>query len=535
MQDNIAKEMIDIQSRLEAERSTYDNHCEEVARYVIPRLDDFQFQTKTPGEKRTQYQFDSTAPLALERFSSIIEALVVPRSQLWHGLEPIDRELVDNHEVMEWYEDVRNYLFKLRYGTTSNFASQANEMFTSMGAFGTGVLITQERPGQWLRYKSSHIREHYFTENSDGVIDANWRKYKLTARQAIAEFGVDNVSERIIKAAEKSPNEKFFFLHCVMPRNEKGMPFVSYHIDMEACKLMRAPGGYRKFPFIVSRYVTSPDEIYGRSPAMTALAEIKMLNSMRKTDIKARHLSVDPPNLAANEATVRKFNQRPGAMNYGALDMMGNQLVRPYQTGSRIELSNDAIEQSRKMVNDIFLVTLFQILIETPEMTATEVLARQQEKGDLLSPIGGRIESETLGKLIEREIDYMAVTGLFDEDGPLPMPPEVRERNGEYDISYVSPMSRMRLAGEAAGAERTIQSLIPAAQIEPKVFDHIDWDEYVKIIRRANGAPIKLIRSSDDVAAMQQSRAQQEQMMQLAQAAPQVAGAVKDIAQAQAL
>ena len=102
MQDNIAKEMIDIQSRLEAERSTYDNHCEEVARYVIPRLDDFQFQTKTPGEKHTQYQFDSTAPLALERFSSIIEALVVPRSQLWHGLEPTDRELVDNHEVMEW-------------------------------------------------------------------------------------------------------------------------------------------------------------------------------------------------------------------------------------------------------------------------------------------------------------------------------------------------------------------------------------------------------------------------------------------------
>ncbi len=535
MQDSIAKEMIDMQARLQSNRATYDNHCEEVARYVIPRLDDFSGQTKTPGEKRSQYQFDSTAPLALERFSSIIEALVVPRAQLWHGLEPEDNGLLEDYEAMKWFEDTRNYLFKLRYGTRSNFASQMNETLTSMGAFGTGVLITQERPGQWLRYKSSHIREHYFTENSDGIIDANWRKYKLTARQAVEEFGEDSVSGTIRNAITKSPEQQFFFLHCVMPRNEPGMPYVSYHIDVDGCTLLRKPGGYRKFPFIISRYLTSPDEVYGRSPAMTALAEIKMLNQMRKTDIKARHMAIDPPNLAANEATVRKFNQRPGAMNYGTLDMQGNPLVRPYQTGSRIELSNDAIEQSRKMVNDIFLVTLFQILIETPEMTATEVLARQQEKGDLLSPIGGRIESETLGKLIERELDVMATSGIFDADGPLPMPDVVRERGGAYNVSYSSPMTRMRMAGEAAGAERTIQALIPVAQIEPNVFDHVDWDEYVKIMRRANGAPVRLIRSKEQVAEIKQGRAQNEQMMQLAQAAPQVAGAVKDIAQAQAI
>ena len=186
--------------------------------------------------------------------------------------------------------------------------------------------------------------------------------------------------------------------------------------------------------------MTSPNEIYGRSPAMTALAEIKMLNQMRKTDIKARHLAVDPPNLAANEASIRKFNLKPNAMNYGTLDMAGNPLVRPYQTGARFDSSNDANQESRKMINDIFLVTLFQILIESPEMTATEVLARQQEKGDLLSPIGGRLENEFSGKLIEREIDVMAAAGLFDDDGPLPMPKSVRDSGGAYSINYTSPM-----------------------------------------------------------------------------------------------
>lgn len=538
---NIAKEMIDKQAKLEADLATYHSHCEEVSKYVIPRLDEFFNSKKTPGEKRTQYQYDSTAPLALDRFASIIESLIVPRGQLWHGLEPEDEALQDDHEAMVWYEKVRNYLFKLRYGADSNFAPQMNEVFSSMGAFGTGVLITEERANKWMRYKSSHIKEHFFQENSDGIIDSNWRKYELTARQAIQKFG-DNVSEAIKKAYEKEPNRKFPFLHCVIPNSDRkpymlgpsSMAFSSFHIDVEGKMLVQSPGGYRKFPFIVARYVTSPNEIYGRSPAMTALAEIKMLNQMRKTDIKARHLAVDPPNLAANEASIRKFNLKPNAMNYGTLDMAGNPLVRPYQTGARFDSSNDANQESRKMINDIFLVTLFQILIESPEMTATEVLARQQEKGDLLSPIGGRLENEFSGKLIEREIDVMAAAGLFDDDGPLPMPKSVRDSGGAYSINYTSPMARYRMSGEAAGAEKTIQSLIPIAQIDPTVYDMIDFAEYAKIIAKAAGAPMRIMRSMEEVKAMQQQKAEAQQMAMLSQAAPAIAGSVKDLAQAEA-
>ena len=540
---NIAQELIDVQSKLKADLATYHSHCEEVARVVVPRLDDFFNSRRIPGEKRSQYQYDSTAPLALDRFASIIESLIIPRGQLWHGLGPEDDELLDDHEAMLWYEKVRTYLFKLRYGTTSNFAPQVNEVMSSMGAFGAGVMITEERPGQWLRYKSSHVKEHYFQENSDGIIDSNHREYELTARQAIQKFGEANVSDKIAKCVEKEPNRKFPFLHCVFPNTDRvygavdagGKAFQSFHVSVEDRQLVTRPGGYRKFPFIIARYLTSPNEVMGRSPAMTALAEIKMLNQMRKTDIRARHLAIDPPNLAANEASIRKFNLKPNAMNYGTLDMNGNPLVRPYQTGTRMDLSNDAIDQSRRMINDIFLVNLFQILIETPEMTATEVLARQQEKGDLLSPIGGRLENEFCGKLIEREIDAMAAAGQFDDDGPLPMPQSVRERGGAYSVNYLSPMARYRVSGEAAGAEKTIQSLVPIAQIDPTVFDTINFKEYAKLIANAAGAPRRIMRSPEEMQAMEQSRQQQQQAEMMAAALPAVAGSVKDIAQAEAL
>ncbi len=369
------------------------------------------------------------------------------------------------------------------------------------------------------------------------------REYEMTPSQAIQRFGRANLPETILKAEDKEPNRRFKFLHVVKPNYDRvpgridssGMAFSSFHIEVESKMMVARPGGYRKFPFIIARYMTSPQEIMGRSPAMTALAEIKMLNQMRKTDIKARHLAIDPPNLAANEASIRKFSMKPNAMNYGTLDMAGNQLVRPYQTGTRMDLSDNVMDQSRRMINDIFLVNLFQILIETPEMTATEVLARQQEKGDLLSPVGGRIENEFCGKLIEREIDAMSAAGLFDPDGPLPMPDSVRERGGAYGVNYQSPMARYRTSGEAAGAEKTIQSLIPIAQIDPTVFDIIDFQEYGKLVANAAGAPRRIMRSPESIAAAQESRAQQQQAEMMAQALPAVAGSVKDLAQAEAM
>lgn len=540
---DLASELISTQARLEADKGTYNSHCQEIARYVIPRLDEFFTTHRTQGEKRTQFQFDSTAPLALDRSSAIINSLVTPRGQYWHGLSPQDESLFEDHEAMVWHEQTRNMLFKLRYGQQSNFANQISECYTSMMAFGCGVLIVEERPGRWARYKSSHIKEHHFMENADGQIDTNFRKYRLTAKQAAEKFGAGALSPAINNALERTPEMKFDFLHVVMPNPERkpdmmgapGMMYSSYHIDISGKRLCAEVGGFRRFPFIVMRYITSPDEIYGRSPAMTALAEVKMLNQMRKTDIRARHLAVDAPVLAANEASVRKISLKPNAISYGTLDQNGNPLIRPWQTGNNLSASEQGIEQSRKMINDIFLVSLFQILVDTPEMTATEFLGRQQEKADLLSPIGGNLESESMTRLVDREIDMMASSGAFDEDGPLPMPKSVRDSGGAYSIDFTSPMARLRMSGEAAGAERTIQSLIPAAQINPGVLDSVDWDKYAQIHRRANGAPESMFLSKEVVAAMRQQKQQAAQMQAMAAAAPQVAGAVKDIAQAQAL
>jgi len=528
----IAQELIQKQQSIENDRATFESHWQEVAELVLPRSNIFFEDNHTQGEKRTQKKFDDTATLALEHGAAAIESVVTPRGQKWHGIG-VDESLENDQEAQEWGDALRDFLFRKRYGSRSNFASQIHECYLSLLAYGNCCLIVEDMLDGNIRYKASHIKEHYFLENQFGTIDTNYRKYQLTARQAVQKFK-DKTPEKVLKCMDKEPGKLIDFLHVVMPDEDgdSGTNYISYHVFPDDASILGI-GGFRSFPYIISRWVTTAGETYGRSPAMNLLSEIKMLNQMRKTDLRARHMAVSPPLLAADQSRVRKFSMKPDALNYGTLDMNGNPLVRPYQNGANIPASNDGMEQSREFINRGFFVTLFQILVESPAMTATEVLQRAQEKGQLLTPTAGRQMSELLEPMIMREISIYEDYGIFNDGQFLKMPESIKRTEGDYKIIYTNPLSRMQKAEEALGVERTIQSMLPLAQIDPSILERVDWGEYADLMREANGAPAKLFKTKEEMQAIEQQKAQAAQMQQLMQAAPQVAGAIKDVAQAQ--
>ena len=530
----LASELIQKQAKLQSDRSNFENHWAEIAPLVLPRQDDFFNNSHAEGDRRTRKKYDDTATLALDRGAAAIEGILIPRGQFWHALG-LDESLKDDYEAQVWAEDVRKFLFARRYAPNSSFASQAHEYIMSLLAFGTAIMSVEDMVGQGLKYRSSHLSEHFIMENAYGLIDVDYRKYSITAKQAKEKFG-DKTPQKVLDTLEKEPNKKMEFLHVVMPDegNDTDMPFVGYHVSIEDNEIIGI-GGFKSFPYIISRWSTAPNETYGRSPAMNVLSEIKMLNQIRKTDLKARHNAVDPPILAADQHTIRKLSMKAGAVNYGAVGPDGRPLVLPYNNGSRIDVSNDAIQQSRAIINDAFYVSLFQILVDTPQMTATEVLHRAEEKGMLLSPNAGRQKGEWLDQMITRELTLYEDYGIFEDDGILPMPDSVKATGGAINIRYTNPLSTMQKSGEAAGTERTVQSLIPVAQIDPSVLKSVDWNEYAKIIAEANGAPKKLFKSPEVIEQEQQQEQQAAMMQQAVDAAPQLAGAVKDIAQAQAI
>ena len=520
-----------------SERGIWEQHWREIAERVLPRNNWFQATDKVEGEKRTEKVFDATAGLALDRFAAAMESMLTPRTQQWHRLKVRNPELRENDQIQEYLDEVTQILFQVRYSPKANFASQAHENYISLGAFGSGAILIDDIVGYGIRYKSIHLSEIYFCENHAGIIDKVHRKFEMTARQAAQKWGIDKIPEKIKTALEKSPERKFEFIHCVKPNedfksgrmNYEGMPYASYYLSLEGNQMV-SRGGYKTFPYAISRYVTGPKEVYGRSPAMTVLPDIKMINEMSKTVIRAAHKIVDPPLLLQEDGVLQAFNTRPGALNYGGVDDQGRQVVVPLQTGARVDIGMEMMEQRRKVINDAFLITLFQILVDAPNMTATEAMLRAQEKGALLAPTMGRQQSEMLGPMIERELDILSRAGVLP-----PMPEALMEVEGEIEIEYVSPLNRAQRAEEGVAIMRTLEAVAPLAQIDPGVMDIFRPDEIARELAEINGVPAKILRSKEEVTAIKEGQAQAAEAQQLLAAAPVAAQTAKTLAEVQAL
>lgn len=521
-------------SDFRGKRGTWENHWQEIADRILQRQAEFQ-GTRPAGGKRTAQMMDATAALGLQRFVATTEHMVIPRAQQWHGLKASVAEINDEKGVTEFFEALTKVLFSLRYSPEANFTGQSNEALHSLGAFGTApMMVTPNLERRGIDYKAVFLGEICFAENKSGIIDTAFREYSLTARQAVQEWSEEQLTEKIRKAAAEKPDTSFKFLSAVFPREDakpgfidaKNMPWASFHVAMEEKQIIKE-SGFRLFPYPVSRYVTAPNEVYGRSPAMTVLPDIKTLNEMERTELTAAHRSAMPPILTRDDGpTANRPKMQPNAINHGGLDEQGRPTMVPFNSGSRVEFSIEKSEQKRRSIDGAFLGDVFRTLTDNPNMTATQVLELTAQRGILMSPTMGRQQTEWLGPQIEIEIDIAFQFGMLP-----PMPDALLEAQGEYEIEYDSPLTQAVRAQEALSITRSLEMIAPIAEFDPTVLDNVDGDKATRQILDLGGVT-SIKRDEDEVAAMRADRAEQQQMRELAEAAPPVAGAVKDLAQA---
>lgn len=527
----IAAEVCRIFEQESGRRGTFETHWQEIKERVWPGTQDFTSKFTTQGKKQNTQIYDSTAAVALNRFAAIIDSLLTPRNQTYHRVVTSVDALTKNREVRLYYEDVTRLLFKFRYAPITNFAAQ-NMMFNkSLGAFGSAAMfIDKASTERGLRYKNCHLGEIYFVENHQGIIDQLIRHYPMTARQVIQRFK-EKTPEFIRQAAVKDQSQEFWFLHYVGPREDldwerldhKGMPWQSHYICKQGAVHIEE-GGYNTFPYTPSRYEQAPNEVYGRSPAMDVLPAIKTLNEQKKTYLKQGHRAVDPVLLVHDDGILDTLSMVPGSATSGGVSKDGRPLVHALPVGN-IQAGMDMMDEERSIIKDNFLVSIFQILTENPQMTATEVLERTREKGILLAPTLGRQESERLGPQVERELDLMAQQGLLP-----PMPNILKEAGAaSFKIEYDSPLSRAQRAEEAAGLMRTVESAISVSNVtgNPAPLDHFNWDMIIPELSDINAVPVRWRNSVDEIQKLRQGRASQQEQQTMIQAAPGAAALMK--------
>ena len=532
----MAADIIKRFDQLESERGTWETHWTEISDRILPRYSDTFFKPsseQTKGEKRTEKMLDSTGGLALERFAAAMESMLTPRTQKWHRLTSDNEELGKERDVKLWFEQATNVLFKQRYASKANYASQQHESYIGLGAFGTSIMFVDKHDRGGLRYQATNLKEILFELNHQGIVDTTYRKYSLSARQMMqrVELGRwESVPDEVSKSAEKTPDKRFEIIHCIRPRSEvrpgrldaKSKRFASFYIAVNGQHVL-SEGGYDTFPYQISRYVTGPGEKYGRSPAMFVLPSIKVLNEQKKTMLTQGHRAIAPVLLSHDDGILDTFSMAPGSMNPGGVTAEGRPLVHALPVGN-LAAGQELMDMERKVINDGFLVSLFQILVETPAMTATEVLERAREKGALLSPTMGRQQSESLGPMIEREVDVLMKQNILP-----PMPEVMLEARGGFEIIYDSPLSRSQRAEEASGWLRTLEAAIAYANTtqDLSVLDQFDSDVIYQQLAEINAVPASWMRDAGAVQQLREQRAQQQQMQQMVEAAPAAAGVMK--------
>lgn len=525
----IAKSVLKEHKDNKGMRTNWDNHWDEIAKYIIPRKDNV-FGFANDGRKQGNKLFDSTSVHVNELLASALHGMLTNPSSIWFGLSTGDRELDKDDEVRAWLQD--SVLRIIQVLNNSNFQTQIHETYLDLGSLGTAPMMILEDEDTTLRFLSRPIYEFVVAENSKGVVDKVSREYEMTYEQIYEEFGEEAMSDKMMEALKDKPRKKEKVIHLVRPNSdydphklldkEKGKAYSSIHV-FDKQKWLLKIDGFHENPYVVPRWTKMAGEVYGRSPGMKSLADIKMLNAMMKVIIVGAQKVIDPPLVVPDDGFLIPIKTSPGGTNYSRAGSKDK--IEPLITGGRIDLGEEVVEKVRERIRQSFFIDQLQLAETGPQMTATEVQQRTEEKLRLLGPILGRLHFELLQPMVDRIFGIMSRKKMF-----LEAPADIQGK--KLEVKFTSQIAKAQRVSESDSFTRVMSIVAPLVEMQPEIMDNVNGDEVLKAAADIFGLPQEVLNSQDEVAEKRQQRAQQQQQMQQQEAQAQEAGTMKDLGQA---
>lgn len=504
-------------------RVNFESQWEEAAALYWPEYrNSFSFgHVRSPGVKYTQYQVDSTSPIAATRFAAVNNALLTPHNMLWSKMEPTGPDadyLMKQREARLYYDQLTRALWDLRYDVNSGFLTEQQTNCHAMGVFGNIGMWVEERDsrplsGNGLSYSAMGPGEWYILVNRQGRVDGGIRHFRWTARQAFQRWG-SKVPPALMAALEKADVYTLFdFLQFVIPRHDydsqaifsgQGKPWASITIARVGYNILEE-GGYYTFPAPHGRYMVAPEEWYGRGPAQTVLPESKTKNSEKEAFLKQGRQAGDPTYLLPDDGMF-DFKAESGAFNYGGM-VDGKPQVGVLPVGN-IQITKELMQDSDRNINAAFLVDLFPELFDTAkgnvQRSAREVMEVADKRGMFLAPTLGRQLGEYLPALTQREYDIADRLNLLPDP-----PPVVKEAKASARARLIGPLARALNQQGITGFLRTAEM---SAQVAQQTGDpaHTDWidDAAWPEIATEQYTPERWVASPKKIEAKRQAREQ---------------------------
>lgn len=529
-----AEEIIQRFDKLDAEMQlNWKSHLKEISDLILPNYNDI-YRTQMSGEKKNQAKiYDTTALQSVKFLGSGLHTLLSNPSLPFFALTTGDDILDRDEQVRDWLQKASQAMHDVL--NQSNFQTQVHEIYLAQLVFGTAVCLIEEDEKDLVRFETVPIYYCPVDQNHLSVIDTLMPSYQWTLRNIIQKFGKKALpKEWLEQNIEKRLDDKFTVIWAVYPREDikfsdgkpvpgpKNMPWACKYVLKEAKHILKE-SGFHEWPAVVPRWSRLPGEKYGRSPAMDALPDIKMINAMAKTNIEAAQLSVRPPLQKDDDGVNAIVNFTPGAIN---IVRPGSQGIRPINTGVDPRLGEELMNPVKERIKNHFFLNQLQLAEDNPQMTAKEVTVRSDEKQRILAPVLARQHYEFLKPMVGRVFGIMVRAKRFPE------PPEkLKGRN--LQVQYSSMIARAQKAIDAEVVERVFTIISPIATIKPEVWDNFNLDETSIDVARTLGFKQSNLNSKAQKDGIRQGRidAQQEQdALNKAQVAADVANKTSSVA-----
>ncbi|ELY4391689.1 phage tail protein [Cronobacter sakazakii] len=502
-------------AQLEQERTTFEPHWRELSDFIIPRGSRFLTSEANRGDRRNTKIIDPTATMANRTLSSGMMSGITSPARPWFKLATPDPEMMDYGPVKLWLETVQNRMNDMF--NKSNLYQSLPIIYSSLGTFGTGALAVLEDDEDVIRTMPFPVGSYYIANSPRLSVDTCFRKFSMTVRQLVREFGLNNVSSSTKSAFENGTYENWVdVVHAVYPNmnretgkmNAKNKAFRSVYFEVggDNDKVLRE-SGYDEFPVMAPRWEVNGEDVYGSScPGMIALGQVKALQLEQRRKAQQIDKQTNPPMIGPTSLKTQRVSLLPGDITY-VDQVTGAEGLRPaYQVNPNLgDLLGD-IQDTRQLINSAYFVDLFMMLqnVNTRSMPVEAVIEMKEEKLLMLGPVLERLNDEFLDPLIDRAFSMMARKNM------LPEPPE--EMQGmPLRIEYISVMAQAQKAIGLSSLERFVGFVGNLANAKPEALDKLNVDQAIDNYAVMSGVSPTVVVPQEQAQQTRNDRAQQQQ------------------------
>lgn len=520
---------------LKQERESWITHWQELGEYLLPRSGKFLNTNQNDGRKRHNRIYDSTGTRALRVLAAGMMAGMTSPARPWFRLTTADPELDESSAVKTWLADVTR-LMQMVFARSNTYRA-FHGIYEELGAFGTGASVVVNDFDNVIHHHPLTVGEYALATDYKGRVNTLFREFKMTVGQMVAEFGKDNVSAAVRAMYDRNNVDAWVtVLHAIEPRLERdqskrdslNMPFRSVYLDpADTSGKMLRESGFREFRALAPRWACTGGDVYGNSPGMEALGDIKQLQHEQLRKAQAIDFQTNPPLQMPVSAKGSEVNTLPGGVSYVDTSNPQGGIRSAFEVPLRLDFLLEDIRDVRERIKGSFYADLFLMLAgsDMGRMTATEVAERHEEKLLMLGPVLERLHNEFLDPLIEMTFNSMVEAGILP-----PAPPEMQGM--DLRVEFVSMLAQAQRAVVTNSVDRFVGNLGTVARFKPDVLDKFDSDRWADMYADALGIDPELIVPGDQVALIRQQRAQAQAAARQQAEAAQAATTTRDLAQA---